>query len=392
MKKIILALVLSLSQLLASEVKLNLLEFANLASVNSNTDILISDDINPNEFYFYTNKGSRVSISHFRKAIEIKGLRLVRNSDFYYVENKALDNNGTLTPKAKLRYLELKNNTFDDVSKIIKSTTDSNDFNSTSSKVEYIKSTNSVVFKANDDDYSDIIDFAQRSDKRLEQVNFKLTILETNLNNAENIGTNLNSLADVVTRADFNYFVNLITMPYTAETNVVRDKKKGFYGVLNLLVKNDVTSVKQSPYLVAKNGTPVYFSSVKNIPYLKNTSTYSNASTTTQNTYDYRDVGLKVSITPTILKDHIDFDLDLVVEDILDETTLTPQTSKKELKSNYSINKGEILVLSGINKETAYEYRNGVPLLKDIPIIQYLFSIKQKVIQKSVITLTIEAF
>lgn len=392
MKKIILALVLSLSQLLASEVKLNLLEFANLASVNSNTDILISDDINPNEFYFYTNKGSRVSISHFRKAIEIKGLRLVRNSDFYYVENKALDNNGTLTPKAKLRYLELKNNTFDDVSKIIKSTTDSNDFNSTSLKVEYIKSTNSVVFKANDDDYSDIIDFAQRSDKRLEQVNFKLTILETNLNNAENIGTNLNSLADVVTRADFNYFVNLITMPYTAETNVVRDKKKGFYGVLNLLVKNDVTSVKQSPYLVAKNGTPVYFSSVKNIPYLKNTSTYSNASTTTQNTYDYRDVGLKVSITPTILKDHIDFDLDLVVEDILDETTLTPQTSKKELKSNYSINKGEILVLSGINKETAYEYRNGIPLLKDIPIIQYLFSIKQKVIQKSVITLTIEAF
>ena len=392
MKRILLALVLSLNLLLASEVKLNLLEFANLASVNSNTDILISDDINPNEFYFYTNKGSRVSISHFRKAIEIKGLRLVRNSDFYYLENKALDNNGTLTPKAKLRYLELKNNTFDDVSKIIKSTTDSNDFNSTSSKVEYIKSTNSVVFKANDDDYNDIIDFAQRSDKRLEQVNFKLTILETNLNNAENIGTNLNSLADVVTRADFNYFVNLITMPYTAETNVVRDKKKGFYGVLNLLVKNDVTSVKQSPYLVAKNGTPVYFSSVKNIPYLKNTSTYSNASTTTQNTYDYRDVGLKVSITPTILKDHIDFDLDLVVEDILDETTLTPQTSKKELKSNYSINKGEILVLSGINKETAYEYRNGIPLLKDIPIIQYLFSIKQKVIQKSVITLTIEAF
>lgn len=392
MKRILLALVLSLNLLLASEVKLNLLEFANLASVNSNADILISDDINPNDFYFYTNKQTKISISLFRKAIEVKGLRLVRNSDFYYVENKALDNNGTLTPKAKLRYLELKNNTFDDVSKIIKSTTDSNDFNSTSSKVEYIKSTNSVVFKANDDDYSDIIDFAQRSDKRLEQVNFKLTILETNLNNAENIGTNLNSLADVVTRADFNYFVNLITMPYTAETNVVRDKKKGFYGVLNLLVKNDVTSVKQSPYLVAKNGTPVYFSSVKNIPYLKNTSTYSNASTTTQNTYDYRDVGLKVSITPTILKDHIDFDLDLVVEDILDETTLTPQTSKKELKSNYSINKGEILVLSGINKETAYEYRNGIPLLKDIPIIQYLFSIKQKVIQKSVITLTIEAF
>ena len=56
MKRILLALVLSLNLLLASEVKLNLLEFANLASVNSNADILISDDINPISIFIPINK------------------------------------------------------------------------------------------------------------------------------------------------------------------------------------------------------------------------------------------------------------------------------------------------------------------------------------------------
>ena len=86
----------------------------------------------------------------------------------------------------------------------------------------------------------------------------------------------------------------------------------------------------------------------------------------------------------------IDFDLDLVVEDLIDNTTLTPRTSKKELKSNYSLKRGEILVLSGINKNVEYSKRNGIPLLKDIPILKYLFSIEQNYKSTNIITLTIE--
>ncbi|WP_456058629.1 type II secretion system protein GspD [Campylobacter hominis] len=383
MKKLIL-LVLICLHLSAAETKINLLDFANLASENSKVDILLSDKINPNDFYFYTPKATNISIEHFRKALNSKNLRLVyTDKNFYYVDF-AFDDNST----KKLRSIDLKNNSFDDIKKIVDVKTESgiND----NGNVAYLKGNNSIVFNATDSEYEDIYEIAKKSDKRLDQVNFKLLITETNVNKVRDLGTDLNGFQNIITRQDFNYFVNLITMPFTAETNIITSKKSGFFGVLNMLEQNGITKISQSPFLVAKNGSEVYFSSVKNIPYLVQNDKYQYNGTSTSNSYQYKDIGLKIKIKPTILNDYVDFDLDLTVEDLIDDNSLTPRTSKKELKSSYTLNRGEILVLSGINKENAYTKRNGIPLLKDIPLIKYLFSIEQDYKESSVITLSIQ--
>lgn len=383
MKKLIL-LVLICLHLSAAETKINLLDFANLASENSKVDILLSDKINPNDFYFYTPKATNISIEHFRKALNSKNLRLVyTDKNFYYVDF-AFDDNST----KKLRSIDLKNNSFDDIKKIVDVKTESgiND----NGNVAYLKGNNSIVFNATDSEYEDIYEIAKKSDKRLDQVNFKLLITETNVNKVRDLGTDLNGFQNIITRQDFNYFVNLITMPFTAETNIITSKKSGFFGVLNMLEQNGITKISQSPFLVAKNGSEVYFSSVKNIPYLVQNDKYQYNGTSTSNSYHYKDIGLKIKIKPTILNDYVDFDLDLTVEDLIDDNSLTPRTSKKELKSSYTLNRGEILVLSGINKENAYTKRNGIPLLKDIPLIKYLFSIEQDYKESSVITLSIQ--
>ena len=383
MKKLIL-LVLICLHLSAAETKINLLDLANLASENSKVDILFSDKINPNDFYFYTPKATNISIEHFRKALNSKNLRLVyTDKNFYYVDF-AFDDNST----KKLRSIDLKNNSFDDIKKIVDVKTESgiND----NGNVAYLKGNNSIVFNATDSEYKDIYEIAKKSDKRLDQVNFKLLITETNVNKVRDLGTDLNGFQNIITRQDFNYFVNLITMPFTAETNIITSKKSGFFGVLNMLEQNGITKISQSPFLVAKNGSEVYFSSVKNIPYLVQNDKYQYNGTSTSNSYQYKDIGLKIKIKPTVLNDYVDFDLDLTVEDLIDDNSLTPRTSKKELKSSYTLNRGEILVLSGINKENAYTKRNGIPLLKDIPLIKYLFSIEQDYKESSVITLSIQ--
>ena len=76
---------------------------------------------------------------------------------------------------------------------------------------------------------------------------------------------------------------------------------------------------------------------------------------------------------------------------MLSQDTLTPITSKKELKSSYTLKRGDILILSGINKTTNVKQRNGIPILKDIFLLKYLFSIEQDQEVNSVVTLTIEA-
>lgn len=66
-------------------------------------------------------------------------------------------------------------------------------------------------------------------------------------------------------------------------------------------------------------------------------------------------------------------------------------TSKKELKSSYKLKKGELLVLSGINKETwPPDSSFGVPVLKDVFILGELFKFESKSKTSSVITITIE--
>ncbi|MFW5607805.1 MAG: hypothetical protein ACOCM0_09525 [Campylobacter hyointestinalis] len=51
-----------------------------------------------------------------------------------------------------------------------------------------------------------------------------------------------------------------------------------------------------------------------------------------------------------------------------------------------------MLVLSGINQENEITYTSGVPLLKDIWLLKYLFSTTKKEFVNSILTITIEVF
>lgn len=409
MKKIkilILVILCLVIQANAKQINLNVFSFADLVSRANKVNILINGDIVSNDYYFYTDEESPApSVEIFRKMLELKGLKLLKGDGFYFVYNpyfentkgdnyigfedfinggnrikfgSYLDNNQT----AKLHYLRLKNNSFNEINEIL----GHYDMNAT-----YIAKDNAVVFKSNDEIYSQILEFAEKfDDKKAEQVTFKITILETDLNNLRNLGSELNSLLKVVDKPDLSYFVNLISAPYSLNTNIIKSKKDKFYGVLNFLDEKKISSIKSAPFLTTKSNQITYFSVVENVPFLVSSSTYNNYGTSSQNSYEYRDIGLKLTIKPIIFKDYVDFDLNLVYDTLQDENTLTPITKKKVLKSNYTINKGEILVLSGINQETNLKYTSGVPLLKDIWLLKYLFSFETTKKINNVLTISIE--
>lgn len=59
MKKIFFLVLLAVICLRANEIELNLRDFANLSAKNSGVDIIISDEIDTNNFLFYTSKLKR---------------------------------------------------------------------------------------------------------------------------------------------------------------------------------------------------------------------------------------------------------------------------------------------------------------------------------------------
>lgn len=393
MKKILIIAFLLALVLKAQIVKSNLLQFADLASVENKTQILISGSIVPDDYIFFTSsKNPKISLSLFKKMVELQGLRFLKLDDFYFIDNltdnqKNAVNNESLENSSineNLYYIKLSGNSFDELNSIL-SLYEKN--------ATYISQDNSAVFKASEKQFSEIISYLPNFDtKEKEQVSFKITILETETNVLKERGTEINSLLELSEHKDFKLFFNMLTVPYTQSSNVIK-KSNEFYGVLQFLDKNDITKIKASPFLVAKNNTQVNFSSVKNLPFLSNTSTYTQSAVQTQNTYEYRDVGLKLTLKPVVVGDMIDVDLNLIYENLLSTgDSLTPKTSKKELKSNYRLRKGEIIVLSGINQSTNIEVKKGIPILKDIPILQYIFSTKNKELSESILSISIEVF
>ena len=374
-KKILILTLCVISFSKAEMIYTDLVNFAQLASISNNIAIVTDDSIDGNYYYFIYQHDTNLTLSMFRKMLESKGLFLYKKDNFYYITDKKL-------PDYDLRRIDLSNYVVEDVRRIMANF----ELNAT-----YSTTSNSVFFRADDVAYEQIKQAVSSIDKPLEQVQFKLTITETNLKDIKDRGAKLQSLLKPLNHGDLAYYINLITSPYTTNSNVVRNDSEGFFGVLNFLDTNGLTKIISSPFLTAKNHTEVNFSAVQNIPYLVQNSQTSATQTTTQNSYEYKDVGLKITLKPVILKDHVDFDLHLILEDLLSSAnTLTPITSKKELKSSYSLKRGDILVLSGINKTTTQKQRNGIPILKDIFLLKYLFSVEQDQDINSVVTLTIQ--
>ncbi len=386
MTSLVLILVLEVS---AIQIKSNLLEFANIAANTNKTQILISGSLKPDDYYFFTDqKQVNVTLSLFKKMVELQGLRFLKLDDFYFVDiDKSLNANSDFNSTSyeepeNLYYIKMQGNSFAELNAMLHQY----DKNAT-----YIAQDNAAVIKATEKQYSEILSYLPNFDNKIvEQIRFKITILETDLSDLRKRGTEVNSLLKAVDSKDFRFFFNMITVPYIENSNVIT-QAADFYGVLNFLDQNSITKIKSSPFVVAKSNSEVFFSSVKTIPFLKNTSTFNQYSTQSQNTYDYKDVGLTLKLRPVVVGSNIDVDLDLTFENLLaNSDKLTPSTSKKQLKSSYRLKRGEIIVLSGINQDIETKGRTGIPLLKDIWLLKYLFSTETTDLSNSILTITIE--
>lgn len=386
LKKVLILLLISCS-LHADKVDVTLREFANIVATQNNINILISSSVEEDKilFIFADKTKTYVMLPAFQKMLHLKGLQLIKNKGFYSIDKIEYPNE-----KEFYHTINLNNLVYDDV----KSLLEINDLKSV-----YIKSINSVGFKSTTKQYYILKKYIHDLDKEYPQIQFKINIFYTNIDDLKDRGFNLsaykqsvaNTNEDTESTQSLTYFLNLITMPYTASSNVVDTAKNGFYATVKYLNQNGFTEIKNSPVLTARSHNKVSFSSVKTIPYLSSTTTSESTTTTSTESIEYKDVGLQIDLTPIVINDVINFDLNLIVEELLSSSTsLTPTTEKRQLNSSYSLKRGEILVLSGVNKETLLRSEYGVPFLKDIWLLGEVFKYKSESKTKDTLTISIE--
>lgn len=153
---------------------------------------------------------------------------------------------------------------------------------------------------------------------------------------------------------------------------------------------NNLNEVLARPTLAAIDGLPSEFFSGTNI----NAAVVQNNGLTTATVPVDKRFGVKLAVTPTFLRNGM---VQLKVD--AQRTFLNASgegagfayrldISETTSNANVVLNLGDTLVLSGLSEKDSTNSRTGVPLLQDIPALQYLFSAKRSSdFQRSVLIL-----
>lgn len=147
------------------------------------------------------------------------------------------------------------------------------------------------------------------------------------------------------------------------------------YSTIEMLKKYDAVNVLSVPRLMCTDNRESSFQVGQVIPVLKgSTSDISNPGAL-QQSFDYKDTGLTLTVTPHIRSGNVvALDIKQTTEDVLTATgSVTPVTAKREVKTSVIVGDGETIILGGIVKETEKSLRRRVPGLSYIPLIGGLF-------------------
>ncbi|MDO9288307.1 MAG: type II and III secretion system protein, partial [Thermodesulfovibrionales bacterium] len=91
------------------------------------------------------------------------------------------------------------------------------------------------------------------------------------------------------------------------------------------------------------------------------------------------DVGVRLEVTPTFISDdtvvlNVTAGRNFVETGIVGNFNESVRTSKNEVSVNAVLKFGQTLIIGGLREKQTSEVKSGVPFLRDIPVVQYLFS------------------
>ena len=163
-------------------------------------------------------------------------------------------------------------------------------------------------------------------------------------------------------------------------------------GLLNFLATNGNVNSISNPKIMTLNNQKAIIS-VGNTIYYKYASsvvTDKNGNPTTQYTINSKFVGIVLDITPQISDNgNIVLSIQPTLSAFRDLTQLDninrgmpPDTKDNTMLSIVRLKNNQTLVLGGLITTDTQLRANGIPVLKEIPVIKYLFSSKSKVTDK----------
>jgi general secretion pathway protein D len=175
-----------------------------------------------------------------------------------------------------------------------------------------------------------------------------------------------------------------------------------FFAMLNTLASDNRVNVLSSPHVLTTENKKAVINVSDSIPIVTSQQVPIGGTTTqtAQNTtsvvgtqsVEYRDAGVILTVTPRIgEKGTVALDVKQEVNDIgnAEPPTGSRRIIKREAETSVVLVNNQTLVLGGLIRERRSVEDRGIPLLKDIPLLGYVFGAKVRTVQKTELVIVI---
>lgn len=144
--------------------------------------------------------------------------------------------------------------------------------------------------------------------------------------------------------------------------------------VINAYKQDSDARILSTPQILTTDNQEAKIYVGKNIPFQTATSTSTSIAGDVYNSYEYRDVGKTLKITPQISKDRlVRLAISLEVTSIENQSDNRPTTLKRTIDTTTIVQDGNTVVLGGLIDDTQDSSTYKVPCLGDIPGVGLLF-------------------
>ena len=268
------------------------------------------------------------------------------------------------------------------------------------------KATNSLIITADRDDYATLVEIIRQIDIPRSMVYIEALIMEVNANKSFDLGTewvvgddvSLNQGRKGIVGGGFT--TDDSNLSIGTDGNLVPALASGFslglFGqaveiagvsfpsiaaIVQAYKKDTDVNILSTPQLLTTDNQEASITVGKNIPFQTTTSTTNND---TYNSFEYRDVGKTLKITPQINKDRmVRLNLSLEVSALESSTDFRPTTLKRTVETTVMVKDSGTVVIGGLIDDNFSQTEYKVPCLGDIPGLGWLFKTRSKGSEKS---------
>lgn len=248
------------------------------------------------------------------------------------------------------------------------------------------KARNAIIFQGTAEEYAQFRSLADQMDRAPYEVLIEATVAEVTLDQGESLGVVLNFNSQNATTLNSTS----IQSQDGLAVSLIRDKGE-FTASLNAAADNSSVSILSSPRLIAASGKTATMQVGTQVPIITTQQTApdgtSGGTSNILQQVQYRNTGVVLAISPVVNSSRrVELTVSQEVSDAQANDTSniqSPLILTRSFETTLSIDDGETVLLAGLISENRSSGNNGIPYLKDIPLLGNLFKSQSQSLQKT---------